>query len=59
MDRSDHDLLICIEQKVKELQGQFTNHLRHHWAITVAALTAAFAGSSSLIVGLILMAVRR
>lgn len=37
-NRSDHDLLICIEVKLKELQKHFDNHIRHHWAITIPLL---------------------
>lgn len=61
-NRSDHDLLICIEQKIKTLQEgqlrqdkQFENHLHHHWAVTVEALAAALVGFASLIVGLLLL----
>ena len=38
---SDHDLLIRIDERVQKLDRCMTNHLRHHWMVTVAALTAA------------------
>jgi len=38
---SDHDLLIRIDERVKKLDRCMTNHLRHHWAVTLAAFSAA------------------
>ena len=38
---SDHDLLIRIDERVQKLDRCMTNHLRHHWMVTVAALPAA------------------
>ena len=43
-NRTDHDILICVEEKLKELKHQFDNHLRHHWAVTLAALSAGIIG---------------
>lgn len=40
---SDHDLLIRIDERVNKLRTCMTNHLRHHWAITILMLTALFA----------------
>lgn len=37
---SDHDLLIRIDEQVKKLDRCMTNHLKHHWAVTLAAITA-------------------
>ena len=37
---SDHDLLIRIDERVNKLDRCMTNHLRHHWVVTTAALTA-------------------
>jgi len=42
--KPDHDLLIEIAAQLKELRHQFSNHLKHHWAVTltlVGALTMA------------------
>ena len=50
-DKEDHDLLICIDAKLKSLKDQVENHLKHHWAITLCALSAAF----SAFVGIIIM----
>jgi len=53
LDKEDHDLLICIEVKLNELKGQFENHLKHHWAITICALGALLSALSALIILLI------
>lgn len=37
---TDHDLLTCIDAKLKGLKDQFDNHLKHHFAITLAACGA-------------------
>ena len=62
--RSDHDLLICIEQKVKNIivnqrtqDDRFNDHVKYHRQLTIAACAAVFTGITSLIVGVILVAV--
>ena len=40
---SDHDLLIRIDERVKKLDRCMANHLKHHWAVTLAAVTAVIA----------------
>lgn len=37
---SDHDLLIELNEKVEILDKHFTNHLAHHWAVTLVLLTS-------------------
>jgi len=54
----DHDLLVILCAKFDTLEEHFTNHLKHHWAITLAATTATFMGLSSFIVGVILLLVK-
>jgi len=56
--RTDHDLLICIEQKIKFLQNQFENHLKHHFIITVLALSAALTGVGSVVTGILLFLIK-
>lgn len=51
--RSDHDILICIEEKIKELKRQFDNHLKHHNTYAVALLTITGGAIGSLIIALI------
>jgi len=36
----DHDLLIGLNEKVEVLDKHFTNHLAHHWAVTIVLLTS-------------------
>ena len=56
-NRTDHDILICIEEKVKELKFQFTNHLKHHNFYTLALLTITGGAIGSLIIALITLLV--
>lgn len=64
-DRSDHDLLICIEQKVKNVilnQGKsdkrLDDHLKGHRQMTAAAVIATFTGIVTLVVGIVLLIVK-
>lgn len=52
-DRNDHEILICIEVKLKELKSQFDNHLKHHFLLSLTALSMAGAAIVALIVALI------
>jgi hypothetical protein len=45
----EHDLLIRIDEQLKELKKDFENHLAHHfrynlmaWSITIAALIGLY-----------------
>ena len=40
IDINDHDLLIRIDERTMKLEGCFTNHLKHHWAITLVLLVS-------------------
>lgn len=50
---SDHDLLIENSVLLKELIRSYENHLRHHWAITVIALSAGLIGAVNMCIGLL------
>ena len=52
MEPSDHDLLIRIDERVTKLDRCMTNHLRHHWAVTVLALGAVVSVVLSLLIQL-------
>ena len=41
---NDHDLIIEMNVKQDLMGKQFSNHLKHHWAITITALGAALSG---------------
>jgi len=49
---SDHDLLIRIDERVRKLDRCMTNHLAHHWAVSMAVLGAVLTALASLIVAL-------
>lgn len=38
---NDHDLLVEINVKLDELSKQFSNHIRHHWLVTIPVITIA------------------
>lgn len=35
-----NELLIRIDERLKAIEAGFSNHLKHHWAITTALLAA-------------------
>ena len=37
---TDHDLLMRIDERLKAIEKSLSNHLKHHWAITMALLAA-------------------
>ncbi len=47
------EYLICIDTKLKNLKEQFDNHLKHHWAITIALITIIGTGVIKIIIELI------
>ena len=51
-DPSDHDLLTRIDERVQKLDRSMTNHLAHHWAVTVALGGALLTALASLVVAL-------
>ena len=38
---TDHDLLLRIDERLSSQEKHFTNHIRHHWAVTIPALAIA------------------
>jgi len=50
---SDHDLLTRIDERVRKLDKCMTNHLAHHWVVSVGALGAIFSAALALIVALL------
>jgi len=49
MAKSDHDRLIRIEGKIDVLGKQFSNHLKHHWQVTLTFGAVALAAILALI----------
>jgi hypothetical protein len=52
-EANDHDLLIRIDERVEKLDRCMTNHLRHHWAVTMLALGAVVSAVLSLLIQLV------
>jgi len=40
----DHDLLIRVDQTVRDINRNLTNHLAHHWAVTLGLIGAVLTG---------------
>lgn len=38
-EKTDHDLLICIDAKLKTLTKHFENHIKHHWMVTIPLIS--------------------
>ncbi len=52
-NRSDRDLLICLEVKLKELQKAFENHLVHHFRYTLLAWSLALGAIITMAIALV------
>jgi hypothetical protein len=38
---NDHDLLVRMDEKLDGLSKQFSNHIRHHWVVTIPVIMLA------------------
>ena len=52
-NKSDHDLLTELNVKVDRIESGFSNHLKHHWIITMVLLTSLLGLIGSLILALL------
>lgn len=52
-NRNDHDILICLEVKLKELQVHFQNHLSHHFRYNLLAWSVAAGAIVTLAIALV------
>ena len=50
---SDRDLLIRLDERVETLERYMTNHLAHHWAVTIGLVLAVTGAIGSLVVALV------
>lgn len=57
-DLPDHDLLIELNVKMDWMEKQFSNHLHHHWMITLAALSAALTGAIGFVTSLLMLLIK-
>ncbi len=59
MNASERDeLLIRVDERTENLTKQFANHLKHHWAMTLAAWAAALACAGSIAAGVVFLAMK-
>jgi len=56
---SDEEWRVFMHMSIKHLMKQFSNHLNHHWVVTIICASAALAGISSFIVGIMLFMMQR
>ncbi len=52
MQQSERDLLIEINTRLKVIEKNLDNHLRHHWAVSITALGIALSSVIGLVVSL-------
>jgi len=50
---NDHDLLMKVERDVNWITEMLKNHLKHHWCVTLGALTAALGALATAIILLV------
>lgn len=56
---SDAEWRVFMHMSMKYLMKQFSNHLYHHWVVTIICASAALGGISSLIVGIMLFVMQK
>jgi len=47
---SDHDLLLRIDERTRQMDKRLQEHLTRHWVVLAAAITACMGAVSSVIV---------
>ena len=50
---TNREYLICIDVKLKELQKQFSNHIKHHWLVTIPLISITGGAIIALIIALL------
>ena len=50
---TNREYLICIDIKLKELKEQFSNHIKHHWMVTIPLIVITGGAITALIVALL------
>jgi hypothetical protein len=56
---TDGEWRVYMHLTMQQLMKQLSNHLRHHWIITVICASAAMGGVFSFVVGLMLFLIQR
>jgi len=49
-DKENHDSLLMLIVKVDNLENLLSNHLRHHWAITLSLIGITGTASISVLI---------
>ena len=50
IENTDHDILIALKNDMGWLKTQISNHLKHHFAMTLAAFGSALTAIIALVV---------
>ena len=50
---TNRELLFCMDVKLTELGRQFSNHIRHHWMVTIPLISITGATIIALILALL------
>jgi len=56
---SEGEWRVYMHVTMKQMMKQFSNHLHHHWVVTIVCASAALAGVSSFVVGIMLFLMQR
>lgn len=50
---------VYMQMSMQHMMNQFSNHLHHHWVVTIICASAALGGISSFVVGILLFLMQR
>ena len=50
---TNKEYLICIDTKLTELKEQFSNHIKHHWLVTIPLIGITAATITALVITLL------
>ena len=54
-DLTDHEILLLLVEKLRTVIANQTNHLRHHWTITLVCVAAGLTGTFNLGIALLIL----
>lgn len=52
---SDREILLLLVEKLRSVSTNQCNHLKHHWAVTIACLSAGIVGMINLGIAMIVL----
>ncbi len=50
---TNREMLFCMDVKLTELGKQFSNHIKHHWMVTIPMMTITGGAIAALIIALL------